>query len=35
MSYNYKFHIPDELKKEWYSGQKIICTAAQPIIDDE
>jgi hypothetical protein len=34
MSCNYKFYNPDELKKDWYSGQKIIYTAAQPIMQE-
>ncbi len=34
MSRNYKFYNPDGLKKAWFSGQKIIYTAAQQIMQE-
>jgi hypothetical protein len=32
MSRNYKFYNPDGLEKDWFSGRKIIYTAARQIM---
>ena len=34
MSRNYKFCNPDRLEKHWFSGRKIIYTAAQQIMQE-